>query len=82
MHFHAPREILEHPALLLDALCASAVPVSLDNTGFRASGSVGESDIRMLFGVKRFRSSLPPRPRSNSPAIEIVANALATTNAR
>ena len=58
MHFQAPREIIEHPALLVEALQAHAIPVELCDSPFRIFGMVDEMEVWLGVRPKRFRANL------------------------
>jgi len=61
MHFQAPREIVEHPALLVEALQAHKIPIELGDTPYQGFGNVGEIDMWLGVHQKRFRANLSLR---------------------
>ena len=58
MWFHAPREIIEHPTILLDSLCAGGIPVQLDNSQCCLVGHLDELDVRIQLHSKRLHVNL------------------------
>ena len=56
-HFHAPRELVEHPDMLFNARRHHGIALRSQD-GFRARGSLGDIDFYVQIRPKRFRANL------------------------